>query len=50
MPVSRMRMRPWLEQKIESNSISGLTWVDKVRGSDWFMLKLHFLKPLWSAH
>ncbi|XP_072230695.1 interferon regulatory factor 1b isoform X3 [Leuresthes tenuis] len=29
MPVSRMRMRPWLEMMIESNSISGLTWVDK---------------------
>ncbi|XP_070699678.1 interferon regulatory factor 1b [Pempheris klunzingeri] len=29
MPVSRMRMRPWLERMIESNSISGLTWVDK---------------------
>lgn len=32
MPVSRMRMRPWLEKMIESNSISGLNWVDKVRG------------------
>ncbi|XP_023869000.1 interferon regulatory factor 1 [Salvelinus sp. IW2-2015] len=29
MPVSRMRMRPWLEEKIESNSISGLVWMDK---------------------
>ncbi|XP_076607453.1 interferon regulatory factor 1-like isoform X1 [Chaetodon auriga] len=29
MPVSRMRMRPWLEKMIESNSISGLKWVDK---------------------
>lgn len=29
MPVSRMRMRPWLEKMIESNSISGLAWVDK---------------------
>ncbi|XP_034746158.1 interferon regulatory factor 1b isoform X1 [Etheostoma cragini] len=29
MPVSRMRMRPWLEKQIESNSVSGLTWVDK---------------------
>ncbi|XP_040007221.1 interferon regulatory factor 1b isoform X2 [Xiphias gladius] len=29
MPVSRMRMRPWLEKMIESNSITGLTWVDK---------------------
>ncbi|KAI3373862.1 hypothetical protein L3Q82_022442, partial [Scortum barcoo] len=29
MPVSRMRMRPWLEKMIESQSIAGLTWVDK---------------------
>ncbi|KAJ8408768.1 hypothetical protein AAFF_G00245860 [Aldrovandia affinis] len=29
MPVSRMRMRPWLEDRIESKSISGLVWVDK---------------------
>ncbi|CAJ1063447.1 interferon regulatory factor 1b isoform X1 [Xyrichtys novacula] len=29
MPVSRMRMRPWLEKMIESNSITGLSWVDK---------------------
>lgn len=29
MPVSRMRMRPWLEKMIESNSVSGLNWVDK---------------------
>lgn len=31
MPVERMRMKPWIEKKIESNSISGLSWVDKVR-------------------
>ncbi|XP_013881639.1 interferon regulatory factor 1b isoform X2 [Austrofundulus limnaeus] len=31
MPVSRMRMRPWLEKMIDSNSISGLNWVDKER-------------------
>ncbi|KAM9349020.1 interferon regulatory factor 1b isoform 2-T2 [Symphorus nematophorus] len=31
MPVSRMRMRPWLEQMIDSQSISGLKWVDKER-------------------
>lgn len=30
MPVSRMRMRPWLEAKIDSNTIAGLVWVDKV--------------------
>ncbi|XP_035033819.2 interferon regulatory factor 1 [Hippoglossus stenolepis] len=29
MPVSRMRMRPWLEKMIESNTVSGLNWVDK---------------------
>ncbi|XP_018547125.1 interferon regulatory factor 1b isoform X1 [Lates calcarifer] len=29
MPVSRMRMRPWLERMIDSNTISGLAWVDK---------------------
>ncbi|XP_066502296.1 interferon regulatory factor 1b [Hoplias malabaricus] len=29
MPVSRMRMRPWLENKIDSNTINGLVWVDK---------------------
>ncbi|KAG7484695.1 hypothetical protein MATL_G00052450 [Megalops atlanticus] len=29
MPVSRMRMRPWLEDRIESKSINGLKWVDK---------------------
>ncbi|KAM9333700.1 interferon regulatory factor 1b [Pholidichthys leucotaenia] len=29
MPVTRLRMRPWLEQMIESGVISGLAWVDK---------------------
>ncbi|XP_028277839.1 interferon regulatory factor 1b [Parambassis ranga] len=29
MPASRMRMRPWLEQMIESNTITGLKWMDK---------------------
>ncbi|XP_029303819.1 interferon regulatory factor 1b isoform X1 [Cottoperca gobio] len=29
MPVARMRMRPWLQEKIESNSVLGLTWIDK---------------------
>ncbi|XP_077093788.1 interferon regulatory factor 1b isoform X2 [Siphateles boraxobius] len=29
MPVSRMRMRPWLESRIDSNSIAGLMWVNK---------------------
>ncbi|XP_034407044.1 interferon regulatory factor 1b [Cyclopterus lumpus] len=29
MPVNRMRMRPWIEQQIESNAISGLSWMDR---------------------
>ncbi|KAM8834946.1 interferon regulatory factor 1b isoform 3-T3 [Synchiropus picturatus] len=29
MPVARQRMRQWLEDKINSNSITGLTWIDK---------------------
>ncbi|NXI43688.1 IRF1 factor, partial [Galbula dea] len=29
MPVSRMRMRPWLEMQINSNQIPGLTWINK---------------------
>ncbi|XP_054610615.1 interferon regulatory factor 1b isoform X2 [Dunckerocampus dactyliophorus] len=29
MPVTRMKMRPWLERKINSNTIPGLTWIDK---------------------
>ncbi|XP_051734128.1 interferon regulatory factor 1b isoform X2 [Ctenopharyngodon idella] len=29
MPVSRMRMRPWLESRIDSNTIAGLVWVNK---------------------
>ncbi|XP_065143721.1 interferon regulatory factor 1b isoform X1 [Paramisgurnus dabryanus] len=32
MPVSRMRMRPWLEARIDSNTIAGLMWVDKEQG------------------
>uniref|UniRef100_H3DQT0 Interferon regulatory factor 1 n=1 Tax=Tetraodon nigroviridis TaxID=99883 RepID=H3DQT0_TETNG len=28
MPVSRMRMRPWLERMINSDTIEGLTWLD----------------------
>ncbi len=31
MPVDRMRMRPWLEQQIESGQIQGLHWVNEVR-------------------
>ncbi|KAL4618246.1 interferon regulatory factor 2-like isoform X1 [Arapaima gigas] len=29
MPVERMRMRPWLEEQINSDQIPGLKWVDK---------------------
>ncbi|KAM6224534.1 interferon regulatory factor 1 isoform 4-T4 [Rhynchocyon petersi] len=29
MPITRMRMRPWLEMQINSNQIPGLTWINK---------------------
>ncbi|XP_067838669.1 interferon regulatory factor 2 isoform X1 [Heptranchias perlo] len=29
MPVERMRMRPWLEEQINSNKILGLKWLNK---------------------
>ncbi|KAM9377917.1 interferon regulatory factor 2 isoform 1-T2 [Pholidichthys leucotaenia] len=29
MPVERMRMRPWLEEQIESCQIPGLKWINK---------------------
>ncbi|XP_048186856.1 interferon regulatory factor 2 isoform X2 [Perognathus longimembris pacificus] len=29
MPVERMRMRPWLEEQINSNMIPGLKWLNK---------------------
>ncbi|CAN2390414.1 interferon regulatory factor 1 [Pristimantis euphronides] len=32
MPVTRLRMRPWLEQQIESSTFSGLQWVSKDEG------------------
>uniref|UniRef100_A0A8Q3SIV4 Interferon regulatory factor 2 n=1 Tax=Homo sapiens TaxID=9606 RepID=A0A8Q3SIV4_HUMAN len=31
MPVERMRMRPWLEEQINSNTIPGLKWLNKTR-------------------
>ncbi|TRY85341.1 hypothetical protein DNTS_031293 [Danionella cerebrum] len=31
MPVDRMRMRPWLEQQINSGEIQGLHWVNEER-------------------
>nr|XP_032834583.1 interferon regulatory factor 2-like [Petromyzon marinus] len=32
MPVDRMRMRPWLELKLNSGSDPCLSWVDKEKG------------------
>ncbi|XP_044136715.1 interferon regulatory factor 1 [Bufo gargarizans] len=32
MPVSRLRLRPWLKEQIESNKIPGLTWINKEEG------------------
>ncbi|XP_030067353.1 interferon regulatory factor 1 isoform X2 [Microcaecilia unicolor] len=29
MPSTRLRMRPWLEQQINSNAIPGLEWINK---------------------
>ncbi|XP_075065944.1 interferon regulatory factor 1 [Mixophyes fleayi] len=29
MPVTRLRMRPWLEKQIESHTIPGLEWLNK---------------------
>ncbi|XP_063784265.1 interferon regulatory factor 1 isoform X2 [Pseudophryne corroboree] len=29
MPVTRLRMRPWLEKQIASNTIPGLSWLNK---------------------
>uniref|UniRef100_UPI00398E9B1D interferon regulatory factor 1-like n=1 Tax=Pristiophorus japonicus TaxID=55135 RepID=UPI00398E9B1D len=31
MPVARMRMRPWLELQIDTNTIPGLNWINKER-------------------
>lgn len=31
MPIDRQRMRPWLEEQINSGKIQGLVWVNKVR-------------------
>lgn len=39
MPVERMRMRPWLEEQINSNRIPGLKWLNKVRGVCMHVLK-----------
>ncbi|XP_024918979.1 interferon regulatory factor 2 isoform X2 [Cynoglossus semilaevis] len=32
MPVERMRMRPWLEEQINSSQIPGLKWLNKEKG------------------
>ncbi|XP_075712562.1 interferon regulatory factor 1 [Rhinoderma darwinii] len=32
MPVTRLRMRPWIEQQIQSNKIPGLSWLSKDEG------------------
>lgn len=32
MPVTRLRMRPWLEQQIASGKIPGLSWINKEEG------------------
>lgn len=32
MPVTRLRMRPWLEQQIASGKIPGLSWISKEDG------------------
>ncbi|XP_029375432.1 interferon regulatory factor 1b isoform X1 [Echeneis naucrates] len=61
MPVSRMRMRPWLEKMIESKSIPGLTWVDKDKTMfsipwkhaarhGWEMDKDASLFKMWAIH
>ncbi|XP_061595137.1 interferon regulatory factor 1b isoform X2 [Cololabis saira] len=61
MPVSRMRMRPWLESMIESNAIDGLTWIDKEKTMfsipwkhaarhGWEMAKDASLFKLWAVH
>ncbi|XP_034461852.1 interferon regulatory factor 1b isoform X1 [Hippoglossus hippoglossus] len=61
MPVSRMRMRPWLEKMIESNTVSGLSWVDKdqkmfcipwkhAARHGWEMDKDASLFKMWAIH
>ncbi|XP_056431031.1 interferon regulatory factor 1-like [Hyla sarda] len=32
MPVTRLRMRPWLEMQIASKKIPGLSWIDEKEG------------------
>lgn len=40
MPITRMRMRPWLEMQINSNQIPGLMWINKVSVTLWVFLPL----------
>lgn len=40
MPITRMRMRPWLEMQINSNQIPGLIWINKVSVTFWVFLPL----------
>lgn len=41
MPVDRMRMRPWLEQQIESGEVQGLHWINEVRVEIWHQIIIH---------
>ncbi|XP_073335329.1 interferon regulatory factor 1b isoform X2 [Pagrus major] len=61
MPVTRMRMRPWLEKMIESNDVPGLSWVDKEKTMfsipwkhaarhGWELAKDASLFKLWAIH
>ncbi|KAK7925042.1 hypothetical protein WMY93_007352 [Mugilogobius chulae] len=61
MPVSRMRMRPWLQQMIESGLVPGLCWVDKDKQifsipwkhaarHGWELQKDASLFKLWAIH
>ncbi|XP_029925439.1 interferon regulatory factor 1-like isoform X2 [Myripristis murdjan] len=61
MPVSRMKMRQWLEKMIDSNCVSGLEWVDKEKTMfsipwmhaahhGWELDKDAFLFKLWAIH
>ncbi|XP_050168192.1 interferon regulatory factor 1 [Myiozetetes cayanensis] len=61
MPVSRMRMRPWLEMQINSNQIPGLIWINKDKRifqipwkhaakHGWDMEKDAYLFRSWAIH
>lgn len=40
MPTERMRMRPWLEEQINSCQIPGLKWVNKVKCTQRVMIDI----------